>query len=130
MYNNQTKIWDGIIEWQEKDRNNPNSNLKQNHSVKAFMLSFNVLDQASGQYQSEVSMAIAQTWPQKIGIQLLSKQILDYLSQQCTSPIKQLQLVTEGNSQDLRTALSIGVIFIFINFLFLLFLVFVKVWCF
>merc|ERR1712127_1144922 len=49
---NQSKsqIWEGLIEWQEKDRNNPNSNIRQNHSSKSIMLSMNVLDQASGQY--------------------------------------------------------------------------------
>jgi hypothetical protein len=106
----KSQIWEGFIEWTEKDRNNPNNTMKQMHSAKALMLSFSVLDQASGQYHTEVAAEIAQSWPQRISIQLLSKQILDILAQQCPPPIKQLQLVTENNSQDLRTALSIGVI--------------------
>ena len=69
----------------------------------------NVLDQASGQYQPEVSLQVAQAWPAKMSIQLLSKQILDFLTQNCVPPIKQLLLVTDGNSQDLKNVLSIGV---------------------
>jgi len=105
----KSQIWEGFIEWTEKDRNNPNNTMKQMHSAKALMLSFSVLDQASGQYHTEVAAEIAQSWPQRISIQLLSKQILDILTQQCPPPVRQLQLVTENNSQDLRTALSIGV---------------------
>ena len=109
VHNKAGQIWEGHVEWQEKDRINPNNTAKLTHTVKAIMLSFNIMDQATGQLQLEVPISIAQSWPQKISIQLLSKQILDILSQQCTPPTKQLVLVTEGNNQDLKTALAIGV---------------------
>ena len=104
----QIKIWVGQIEWQEKDRNNPNNPNKMTHTVKASMLCNNVLDQTTGQYQPDVSINTAQSWPQKISIQLLSKQILDILSQHCPPTAKNLNLNAEENSQDLKTALSIG----------------------
>jgi hypothetical protein len=103
-------IWDGQIEWQEKDRNNPNSANKMTHTVKARMISFTVLDQSTGQYVPEVPPALAQTWPQKLPLQLLNKQILDILSAQCPPPTKNLLLHTsDTNNQELKNSLSIGV---------------------
>ncbi len=106
----QSKIWVGQIEWQEKDRNNPNNPNKMTHSVKASMLSSNTLDPITNQCQPEVTIATASSWPAKISIQLLSKQILDILAKHCPSPAKTLILTTdENNNQDLKQALSIGV---------------------
>ena len=73
------------IEWQEKDRNNPNNPNKLTHTVKASMHCSNVLDPVTNQYQPEVPHALTQSWPQKINIQLLSKQILEILSKHCPS---------------------------------------------
>ena len=104
------QIWEGGVEWQEKDRNNPNNPIKVKHVVNASIFSFTALDQSSGQYVPEVSPALAQTWPQKIPLQLLSKQILDILNQHCPPPTRNLLLITEGNSQELKSTLqSIGV---------------------
>ena len=105
------KVWEGLIEWQEKDRNNPNSGNKVTHTVKARLASLINLDQTTGQYQTEVPLSMTQSLPQKLSMQLLSKQVLDILGQHCpTSSTKNLILYTENN-QDLKTALSIGVNF-------------------
>jgi hypothetical protein len=107
---NQTVIWDGNVEWQEKDRNNPNNTNKVTRIAKAHMISNIVLDQTTGQYIPEVSPILAQGWPQKIPLQLLSKQILDILTIQCTPPTRNLYLITDGNNLELRNTLqSIGV---------------------
>lgn len=107
---NQTVIWDGNVEWQEKDRNNPNNSNKVTRIAKAQMISNIVLDQTTGQYIPEVSHALAQGWPQKIPLQLLSKQILDILNTNCTPPTRNLYLITDGNNVELRNTLqSIGV---------------------
>lgn len=98
----QVQIWEGQIEWVEKDRNNPN--IKLTHMAQAAMLAFTVLDTTSGQYVPEVSPAATQTWPPKIPLQMMSKQILDILSPSCGLSIRNLLLYTEN--QDVKNALT------------------------
>ena len=106
----QIKIWDGSVEWQEKDRNNPNSANKVTHVVNAQMISFTVLDHLNGQYVAEVSGALAQGWPQKILLHLISKQIFDILNAYCAPQNRKLLLLTDGSSLDLKSTIqSIGV---------------------
>ncbi len=110
----QIKIWDGSVEWQEKDRNNPNSANKVTHVVNAQMISFTVLDHLNGQYVPEVSGALAQGWPQKILLHLISKQIFDILNAYCAPQNRKLLLLTDGSSLDLKSIIqSIGVNTIF-----------------
>ena len=101
------RIWEGFMEWQEKDRTNPNN--KTMRSLNSIMLSYSSLDQSTGQYQLEVPRSVTQLWPQKITVQLINKQILDILTPDCMPPTKNIIIVTDGNNQDLKTALSIGV---------------------
>jgi mediator of RNA polymerase II transcription subunit 12 len=106
----QTVIWDGNVEWQEKDRNNPANPNKVTHVVKAQMISSIILDQATGQYIPEVSPLLAQGWPQKIPLQLLSNQILEILNSNCVPPTRNLLLLTEGGgggvNQELKSTLQ------------------------
>lgn len=101
------QIWDGHVEWQEKDRQNPNS--KITHTVKAGIYSLSVLDQNTGQIVPEVPQSLAQAWPPKIPLQLLGKQIVDILSTTCQPPTRNLYLISEQNNQDIKNALNIGV---------------------
>lgn len=100
----QVQIWEGHIEWAEKDRNNPN--IKSTHVALAAMYSFMtaVVDPATGQYASEVALASAQTWPAKISLQMMSKQILDILSPWCAPPARNLILHTDN--QDVKNSLT------------------------
>lgn len=98
----QVQIWEGQIEWAEKDRNNPN--IKVNHTTSAVMYSFTAIDPATGQLVSEVPLAASQTWPSKISLQMMSKQILDILSPWCGPPARNLILYTDN--QDVKNALT------------------------
>lgn len=104
---NRHAIWTGQIEWAEKDRNNPN--IKSNHYANATMYSFmNAIDPNTGDFVSEVSHASAQAWPNKISLQMMSKQILDILMPLCGPPARNLILHTDN--QDVKNSLtSIGV---------------------
>ena len=108
-------VWEGYIEWTEKDRSNPNSGNKVKHQVKARLLSPISQDPSTGQLITDVSPSMAQCIPPKLMLQLLSKQVLELLLQHCTPPTKNLYLITEGNNADVKAALSIGVIFIYFS---------------
>lgn len=98
----KVQIWEGQIEWPEKDRNNPN--IKTNCVAPAIMYSFANIDPNTGQYVSEVPVSVGQAWPPKITLQMMSKQILDILSPWCTPPARNLILYTDN--QDVKNALT------------------------
>lgn len=98
-----TQIWTGTIEWNQKIQN-----AKHQYSINASLLTKNVLDSTS-RLVPEVSEAQAQRWPNRILLQLLSKQIYEILNNFCQPPIKELYLVTTENNQELKQALSSGV---------------------
>ena len=109
-------IWEGNIEWKEKNKTNPNLIVEVTHVVKAQMISNIILDTTSGQYVPEIPPAFAQGWPKKIPLQLLSKQVLDILNKFCTPPTSNCLLVTDENNLELKNCLkSLGVSRLFIS---------------
>lgn len=100
--NKQVQIWEGQIEWAEKDRNNPN--IKVNNMASAVIYSFTAVDPNTGQLVCEVPVAVGQSWPTKIPLQMMSKQILDILAPWYTPPVRNLILYTDN--QDVKNALT------------------------
>lgn len=98
------EIWSGTIEWNQKVQNT-----KQQYIINASLFTKNVPDPTSRQLVPEVPEAQARQWPNRIPLQLLSKQIYEILNNFCQPPTKELYLVTKENNQDLKQALSSGV---------------------